>query len=910
MVDKIHNVIDSTRRRIVVSYNIALMMIAAVVISIATLTGHLVDAEIADASIMKISGQQNVLSQRISLLAHQLVNASESERRDVLQSLKSTITALETNHQLLLEDAKIDDGAVGHSALLMQLYYAAPLQLDYQVREYVKHAITVLQAPVGSISAVSPELVTLSKQASGRLRESFDAAVDRYESETIRRFDLLHNVVIGLSILAIFMLAMVALFVFRPAIAFVAQAQKRLLELNQLKGDFLANMSHEIRTPMNGIFGMTELLLDSSLNARQQHYTRTLQSSADHLLGLINDILDFSKLEAGQMKLDPIRFNLVATIEDVLELLASRAREKNLELLMRYLPGTPRFVVADPGRIRQVLFNLIGNAIKFTDKGYVIVHIEMLPQKKANGSQLCLIIRIEDTGIGIPEDKIANLFEKFMQVETGSTRARQGTGLGLAISRNLLGLMGGTISVESHPGKGTIFTCHIPLAEASEPQPALYPHETLTNKRVLLVDDLAPNRLLYKEALAGAGVECLVAENAEETLSMLAYAVSSGQVIDAVVTDYMMPDMDGLRLTQSIKSDARFTQIPVIILSSAGEQGLIQRFDAVGASACLSKPATRQQLIDTLAHVIMAAEQGIQQTIITAEASASLNARRLLTRERPLNGTHILLVEDNRVNMEITTEMLHQFGCEVTPAVNGHEALKAVKNKAFDLIFMDCQMPEMDGFEAARHIVSLKAAGQIASVPIVALTANALKGDRERCLESGMDDYLSKPMRKVNLEAILLKWLRVRLEAHAEVPVALSLGNAPEIKLQGSAHSTYSPEQYGVDAAAFESAREMLGNKLQTILTYYLEDAQEYIDRIDESVTKRHPQGAVVPAHTLKSSSRQLGVHGLAALAERAETTARAQNKGGDMRDLAELLPDMRQALAQVRPFFESAMAA
>jgi CheY-like chemotaxis protein len=610
---------------------------------------------------------------------------------------------------------------------------------------------------------------------------------------------------------------------------------------------------------------------------------------------LINDILDFSKLEAGQMKLDPIRFNLLSTVEDILELLASRAREKNLELLLRYQPGTPRFVVADPGRIRQVLFNLIGNAIKFTDTGYVLVHISLLPVKNTE-NQKWLSMRIEDTGIGIPENKIAALFEKFMQVESGSTRARQGTGLGLAICRNLVDLMKGNISVASTPGKGTVFSCTIPLDGADEPQMDVDHSSLLAGKRVLLVDDLAPNRLLYKETLSAAGIECLLAENVEEAISMLKYEEDTGRVIHAVVSDYIMPGATGIDLTLLIRSHPKLKHLPVVILSSAGERGLVKRFADVGVSACLAKPVARQQFFDTLCHIFQAVERGEKHTIITTESSVSLSVNRLLVRELPLYGTHILLAEDNRVNREITTEMLEGFGCKVSTAQTGVETVELARKERFDLIFMDCQMPVMDGFEATRHIVELKARGEIAPVPIIALTANAMKGDRERCLEEGMDDYLSKPMRKASLEAILLKWLRVQLEA------SMQASPAPPPQ---AAESIAASDDYGVDAQIFASAAEMLREKLGLVVSYYIEDADNYINRIAAALEANDPVNVMVPAHTLKSSSRQFGVTRLADLAARAEVAARAVKDGQRAEDMWPLLARMQEALAAAKPFFE-----
>ncbi|MES2984716.1 MAG: response regulator [Pseudomonadota bacterium] len=906
MVDNTHRMIEATRRRITFSYRVALSLVAIMVVLTAAITGHLVRDQIDDTSIINISGKQRMLSQRIAFLTHELTEVSEQTRSTTLQALHKAADEMESAHTVLTTYALAHTSIFWYDSFVDDMYFQPPLQLDAQMQAFLGHVHHVLRLTPEQVKVNQPDVAAIIREAQGRLLESLDAVVSQDEQETVERFQMLYNIVLGLSGAALLMLVGVAMVVLRPAILYVEQAQRRLQELNQLKGDFLANMSHEIRTPMNGIFGMTELLTDSALNPRQQHYVRTLQNSADHLLGLINDILDFSKLEAGQMKLDPIHFNLMATIEDVLEVLSMRAREKNLELLLRYAPGTPSFIVADPGRIRQVLFNLLGNAIKFTDQGYVMVHVELLSKDSAPDRKPWLRVRVEDTGIGIPENKINGLFEKFMQVESGSTRARQGTGLGLAISRNLVTLMGGDISVASTPGLGTIFTWMMPLPEeGTQPVTTDY-NAALVGRRLLLVDDLAPNRLLYKETLMMAGAVCLVAENAREALSILAYEQENARVMDAVLTDFMMPGIDGLQLATRIREDVRFKHLPIIMLSSMGEQGLIKRFDEAGVNACLSKPATRQQLIDTLVHVLDAASRGVKYALITAESSSALSVNRLMSRERALHGTHILLVEDNRVNLEITSEMLTRFGCQVNTAESGLEALDQVRQHAFDLIFMDCQMPEMDGFEAARHIVSMKAAGEIAPVPVVALTANALKGDRERCLEAGMDDYLSKPVRKASLEAILLKWLRQKLE-QPNGGESLEAQDAPPVPPRAATLPGAMP---GIDSTAFNNAQEMLGDKLGTVISYYLEDAENFINRIAEAVERNDPDAAVLPAHTLKSSSRQLGATELADLAARAEINARNSAGGVVAEDIAALVVPMRAALGQLRPFFESASAA
>lgn len=580
--------------------------------------------------------------------------------------------------------------------------------------------------------------------------------IDPSNAENNIRFQ--KNLIFVLSTFVILILGTIAFAILRPLVNYISQTQKKALELNKLKSDFLANMSHEIRTPMNGIVGITELLLETNLDNNQQNYVHRLQNSADHLLGIINDILDFSKIEAGQMKIDPILFNLLTTIENIFEMLSPNANDKKLELLLDYSNITPRFITADPGRIRQVLLNLISNAIKFTDQGYIMVRVNIAPidhEKKVHQ----LNVSVEDTGVGIPENKIPLLFEKFMQVESGSTRAQQGSGLGLAITKNLLKLMNGDISVTSTIGKGTIFSWHIPVSEVCYPKSVSNKYPRVTGKRVLFVDDLKQNILLLKEILIEDELECLFAENYEEALSILEYQYSIGSKIDVVVTDYMMPEKTGLDLISTIKSDERFSRIPTIILSSSDEPSLMKLFEQADIAACIIKPIKHKQMMDILEKVLHRDMREEKQNFITSAGKKIVSTQEYLE-NKILKDAKILLVEDNKVNMEIMTRILSILGCQVISAENGLIAIELVKKQQFDLIFMDCQMPEMDGFEAARNIANLKNNGLVASVPIVALTANALKEDRQRCLDSGMDDYLSKPVRKNLLEAMLLKWLR------------------------------------------------------------------------------------------------------------------------------------------------------
>jgi signal transduction histidine kinase/DNA-binding response OmpR family regulator len=892
MVKPVYHVIDTMHRRVTSRCQNAFAIVAITIVLIAVVTDHIAKAQLDDAVSANGVRKQLMLSQRVALnVQEMLIQASPAARNDILQSLSLSVRQMEEAHAASLTGIAHRDA----SDARYKAYYAPPHDINKRVLQYLADAQAVLNTPANELNASQSAVANLLKEAQGPFYEHMQYIINIQQNDMLARLHGLRYTVAILGLLSVCVLVVVAVVVLKPAIAYIAQAQGKLNELNQLKSDFLANMSHEIRTPMNGIFGMAELLKESDIDERQQHYVRTLQSSADHLLGLINDILDFSKMEAGQMKLDPVRFNLHETIEEVMEVLSPRAREKNLELLLHYPPGTPRFILADPGRIRQVLFNLIGNAIKFTDKGYVITHVTILA---TSNKRFRLGIRIEDTGIGIPEDKINSLFEKFMQVESGSTRARQGTGLGLAISRNLVRLMGGDISVESVPGKGTSFSWHIEITEATEPAQEIAHSALLVGKRVMLVDDLAPNRQVFKELLTAAGMDCLVAENVPEALSMLDYEYDSKRTIHAVITDDLMPGMVGTDFCAHIVTSARYSSVPVIVLSAARPEDVKKRLNGKGAKAYFAKPVSHQQILESLAHIFEGKAAPLVPMVPEKEAITPVSPG------TAANGRQILLVEDNKVNLEIISEMLSQLGCSVTTAVNGRQALEKIRSQPFDMVFMDCQMPEMDGFEAAGHLRSLKDKNHIPDVPVIALTANALKGDRERCLQSGMNDYLSKPVQKAQLQAMIGKWLasKTPLESVAGA-IQASVPQSRSVPAGSAVRSV------GIDLSAFTAARDVLGDKFSKVLSYYLEDAENYIDNIAEALSRNDLSSTVLPAHTLKSSSQQFGAMGLANLAARIEDEARVKSGNEAGMQLASLIVPMREALQQARSFYLSSQS-
>lgn len=688
----------------------------------------------------------------------------------------------------------------------------------------------------------------------------------------------------------------------------VIKAQKEAEVANALQRDFLATMSHEIRTPMNAIIGMGDLLLDEGLEDQHASRVKTIVSAGEGLLQILNDILDFSKIEAGKLEMEQLSFSACEVVEDVADLHAIQAQNKGVELTVWQSSGVPELVVGDQGRVRQILNNLVGNAIKFTSKGHILVQIELI--KRTSDHEAVLKFSVKDTGVGIPKEAQALIFDRFRQADSSTTRQFGGTGLGLAICKKLTLIMKGDMGVESKENVGSNFwfTTVLPIDDREYKKIDL--SVDLGGAYIAVIDDVRINLDILKSYLERWNAKVAVFSDPEEAFTNIEDANTSDYPYDIILTDHLMPSITGIKLMQALRQNKSVQQSPAIVISSYMDAETSEAMEAMDDVYHLSKPIHPARLKSMLLKLLGRYK----------DEGKGVESMRAIRRDvlPQFENLRVLVAEDNYANQEIAERILERMGCSVTCVGNGREAVDILKTLPFDLVFMDCQMPEMDGFEATKVIKELMSQDKIKAIPIVALTANAMKGDRDRCLDAGMQDYVSKPVKKKTFSDVLAKWL-----PHKMCMPDSSVVNISNDMIQSNSKADKKKtlvlvkkvvqedmEKYAeplFDEGVYGELKEMIGDDAaNSVLIKYTNTTKEDKENVSEQFEKRNYLTISEYAHKLKSSSAQIGAVRLSRVSADIESYLR---DGGDIDEMASYVSEYQTVLDDTLSALEKRVA-